>query len=83
MFPGGNIKISIVLKISPQFRAVPMGLRYQGIDSSNTFQLFSSKQNGSGLAQKVIDESLPATAPSAHSGFSKGRPCLHVMIIII
>ena len=81
MFPGGNIKISNVLKISPRFRAVPLGLRYQGIGSSNNFSV--SKRNGSGWAQKVIDESLPATTPSAHSGFSKGRPCLHVMIIII
>ena len=44
---------------------------------------FSSQRNGSGWALKVIDESLPATGPSPHSGFSKGRPCLHVMIIII
>ena len=84
VLPGGNIKISNVLKISPQFRAVPLGLRYQGIGSSDTFSVFlSSKRNGLGWAQKVTDESLPATAPSAHSGFSKGRPCLHVMIIII
>ena len=87
MFPGGNIKFSNVLKIPPRFRAVPLGLRYQGIGSSNNFSvfshIFSSKGNGSGWAQKVIDESLPATAPSAHSGFSKGRPCLHVMIIMI
>ena len=84
MFPGGNIKISNVLKISPRFRAVSLGLRYQGIGSSDTFQFFySSNWNGSGWAQKVIDESLLATALSAHSGFSKGRPCLHVMIIII
>ena len=84
MFPGGNITILNVLKISPRFRAVPLGLRHQGIGSSDTFSVFfSSKRNGSGWAQKVIDESLPATAPSAHSGFSKGRPCLHVMIIII
>ena len=33
--------------------------------------------------QKVVDESLPATAPSAHVGFSKSRPCLHLMIMII
>ena len=32
--------------------------------------------------QKVIDESLPATAPSAQSGFSKGRLGLDVMILI-
>ena len=84
MFPGGNIKFSNVLKISPRFRAVSPGLRYQGIGSSDTFQFFfSSKQNGSGWAQNVIDESLPATAPSAHSDFSKGRPYLHVMITII
>ena len=65
MFPGGNIKISTVLKMSPGFRAVPLGQRYQGIGSSGTFQFFfSSKRNGSGWAQKVIDESLPVTAPS-------------------
>ena len=84
MFPGGNIKISNVLKISPRFRAVPLGLRYQRIGSSDNFSVFFlSKRNGSGWAQKAIDESLLATAPSAHSDFSKGRPCLHVMIIII
>ena len=79
--------MSKVLKTSPRFRAVPLSLRYQGIGSSDTFSsFFSSKQNGSGRAQKVIDESLPATAPSApsaHSGFSKGRPCLDEMISII
>ena len=82
VFPGGNIKISNVLKISPRFRTVPLG---QGIGSSHIFSgFFSSKRNGSGWAQKVIDESLPATtAPSAHSRCSKGRPCLHAMIIII
>ena len=80
MFPGGNIKISNVLKISPRFRAVPLS---QGIGSSDTsFSFFSSKRNGSGWAQNVIGESMSATAPSAHSGFSKGRPCLDVMIII-
>ena len=84
MFPGGNIKISNVLKISSRLRAVPLGVRYQGIGSSINFSVFfSSKWNDSGWAQKVTDESLPATAPSAHSGFSRGRPCLHVMIIII
>ena len=66
---GGNIKISNVLKISPRLRAVPLGLRYQGIGSSINFSVsFSSKRNGSGWPQKVIDKSLPAAAPSAHSG---------------
>ena len=84
MFPGGNVKFSNVLKIYPRLRAVPLGVRYQGIGSSINFSgFFSSERNGSGWAQKVTDKSLPATAPSAHSGFSKGRPCLHVMIIII
>ena len=81
MFPGGNIKISNVLKITPRFHAVPQGIR-----SSNNFSVvffFTSKRNGSGWAQKVIDKSLSATAPLAHSGFKKGRPCLYVMIIII
>ena len=83
-FPGGNIKISIVLKTSPRLRGVPLGLRCQGIGSHiNLSGFFSSKWNGSGWAQNVIDESLPATAPSAHSGFSKGRLGLYVMIIII
>ena len=84
MFPGGNIKISNVLKISPWLRAVPLGLRYQGIGFSINFSAFFH-QSGMARAgaQKVIDESLPATAPSAHLGFSKGRPCLRVMIIII
>ena len=40
VFPGGNIKISNVLKISPRLRAVPLDLRYQGIDSSITFSGF-------------------------------------------
>ena len=84
MFPGGNIKISDVLQISPRLRGIPLGLRYQGISSYiNLSGFFSSKQNGSGWAQKIIDESLPATAPTAHSGFSKGRLGLDVMIIII
>ena len=73
-----------VLKISPRFRGVPLGQRYQGIGSYIKLSVFfSSKRNGSDWAQKVIDESLPATAPLAHSGFSKGRLGLHVMIIII
>ena len=80
MFPGGIIKISNVLKISPCLHGVPLGLKSVLI---LICQFFSSKRNGSGWAQKVIDESLPATAPSAHSGFSKGKLGLHVMIIII
>ena len=84
MFPGGNLKISNVLKISPRLCGVPLGLRYQGISFYiNLSVFFSSKRNGSGWVQKVIDESLPATAPSTHSSFSKGRLGLHVMIIII
>ena len=35
------------------------------------------------MSPKVIDESLPATAPLAHSGFSKGSLGLYVIIIII
>ena len=82
MFPGDNMKILNVLKVSPRLPAVPLGLRYQGIGSS-IFLFFSSKRNGSGWVQKVIDESLPATAPSNQSRFNNGRPCLYVMIIII
>ena len=33
--------------------------------------------------KKVTDESLPATAPSAHSGFGKGSLGLYVIKIII
>ena len=78
------MKILNVLKVSPGLRGVSLGLRYQRIGSYiNLSVCFSSKRNGSGWAQNVIDESLPATAPSAHSGFSKGRLGLHVMIIII
>ena len=33
MFPGGNLKISNVLKISPRLPGVPLGLRYPGISS--------------------------------------------------
>ena len=49
------------------------------------FFSFSFHQSGMARAgpKKVVDEFLPATAPSAHSGFSKGRPCIHLMIIII
>ena len=83
MFPRGNIKISNVLKISPQLRGVPLGLRYQGIGSYINLSVFFIKAEWLGLCPKVIDESLPATAPSAHSGFRKGRLGLHVMIIII
>ena len=93
-FPGGNMKSLNVLKISLRLCAVLLALRYQEIGSSIISYIilflillvqvsFSSKRNGSGWAQKVTDASLPSTAPSAHSGFSKGRPCLHVMIIII
>ena len=39
VFPGGNIKILNVLKISPRFHAVPLGLRHQGIGSSYTFSV--------------------------------------------
>ena len=83
-FQGGNVKILNLLKVRPQLRAVQLGLRYQGNSSSINFSgVFSLKQNASSWAQKVMDESLPATALSAHSGFSKGRPCLHVIIIIL
>ena len=72
VFPGGNIKISNVLKISPRFRAVPTGLRYQGIGSSDTFSVcFHQSRMARTGPKKVTDEYLPATAPSAHSGFSK------------
>ena len=66
MFPGGSIKISNVLKISPWLSGVPLGLRYQGIGFYINLSVFSSQRNDSGRAQKVIDESLPASAPSAH-----------------
>ena len=46
MFPGGNIKISNVLKISPRLRAVLLGLRYQGIGSSINFSVFFFHQSG-------------------------------------
>ena len=35
------------------------------------------------MSPKVINESLPTTAPSSNSGFSKGSLGLYVMIIII
>ena len=62
MFPGGNIKISNALNISPRLRAVPLGLKYQGIGSCIRFQ-------------KVIDESLPPqlhqlTQASAKVGYA-------------
>ena len=40
MFPGGNIKISNVLKISPGSPAVPLGLRSKGNGSSINFSVF-------------------------------------------
>ena len=83
MFPGGNIKISNVLKICPHLHGVLLDLRYQRICSYINLSVFFIKAEWSGWAQKVIDESLPAISPSAHSGFSKGRLGLHVIIIII
>ena len=83
VFLGGNLKISNVLKISPCLREVPLGLRYQGISSYiNLSVFFFIKVEWLGLGPKSIDESLPATAPSAHTGFSKGRLGPHVMIMI-
>ena len=84
MCRGSNIKISNALKISPRLRAVPLGLNTKESVLLLIFQFFFH-QRGMARAgpKKVIGESLPATAPSAHSGFSKGSPCLHVMIIII
>ena len=35
------------------------------------------------MSQKVKEESLPATAPPAHSGFSKGSLGLYAIIIMI
>ena len=83
VFPGGNIKTANVLKISPRLRAVPLGLRYQGIGSSINFSVSFIKAEWLGLGPKSYRRIFAATAPSAHSGFSKCRPCLHVMIIII
>ena len=40
MLPGGNLKISNVLKISPRLRGVPLGLRYLGISSSVNLSVF-------------------------------------------
>ena len=67
MFPGGSLKILNVLKISPRLRGVPLGPRYQGISSYINLSVFSSKRNGSGCSQKVINESLPATHRSISS----------------
>ena len=84
MFPGGKLKISNVLKISPCLRGVQLDLRYQGISSYINLSVYFHQ---SGIARagpkKLSDECLPATAPLAHSGFSKGKLGLHVMIIII
>ena len=41
MFPGGNLQISNVLKISPRLRGVPLGLTYQGISSYINLSVFS------------------------------------------
>ena len=83
VFPGGNIKILNVLEISPRLRGVPLGLKYQGISLELICQGFFIKAEWLRLGPKIIDESLPATAPSSHSGFSKSRLGLYVMIIII
>ena len=40
MFPGGNIKISNVLKISSRLRGIPLGLRYQEIGSYINLSVF-------------------------------------------
>ena len=50
VFPGGNIKISNVLKISPRLRVVPLGLGYQGNGSSINFSGFFHQ---SGMARAV------------------------------
>ena len=52
VFPGGNIKISNVLKISPRLHAVPLGLRCQGIGSSVNFSVFFIKAEWLGLGPK-------------------------------
>ena len=46
MFAGGNIKISNALKISPRLRAVPLGIRCQGIGCSINFSGFLFQQSG-------------------------------------
>ena len=77
MFPDGNEDFECF----ENFSTVAQGLRYQGIGSFINLSVFL--QSGMAWAgPKKLDESLPATAPSAHSGFSKSRLCLHVMIII-
>ena len=48
MFPGGNLKISNVLKISARLRGVPLDLRYQGISIILICQSFFHQ---SGMAQ--------------------------------
>ena len=48
VFPGGNIKISNILKISPRLRGVPLGLRYQGMGSYINLSIFIQQ---SGMAR--------------------------------
>ena len=52
MFPGGNLKISNVLKISPSLRGVPLDLRYQGISSYINLSVFFIKAEWLGLGPK-------------------------------
>ena len=58
MFPGGNIKISNVLKISPRFRAVLLGLGYQGIGSSDTFSVFFLQSGSARAGPKKLQTNL-------------------------
>ena len=76
MFPGGNIKISNVLEISPRFRAVPLGLRYQGIGSSNNFSVFihqsgmaraGPKKLQTNLCQPQLHQLAQASAMAGHA----------------
>ena len=48
-----RIKISNVLKNFPRFRAVPLGLRYQGVGSSDNLSVFFIKAEWLGLGLKI------------------------------
>ena len=58
MFPGGNIKISNVLKISPRLRGVPLGLRYQGIGSYINLSVFFHQSGMARAGPKKLQTNL-------------------------
>ena len=77
MFPGGNIKISNVLKISLRLHAFPLGLKYHGIGSSINFSGIFFHQSGmaragpkkilTNLCQPQLHQLTQASAKVGHA----------------